>query len=357
MKFANILIFICILSLLNSCKKIKNEPDSNISNKNNSEKNIQDSGPWTWEKYIQDADILTKDFRYTFISRTIYDRKSACYSSSNDLFFNALRQYQENDINSALEYIESAIKTYPISIYYYHYGVFLMKIGNFKDAEKAFNVAIHFAFFETALREDHSLYTFDNNGFPREIYFAYYNLACIYSINMDLEKSMEYLIYSIERGYPYIDYIFSDVDLSNLLKSDNNIETLINNKYQNGFKNILTGKIFVHDLATCDLGYYFVDDENVKKHVPASDIRENILYGTYEIKNYNVYIHFHRETGRKGVVGTESGAAGDTMYYTDYNDYSSDLDKNEVLSITDMVSGEMVSGEEWKEVNRYYDFF
>jgi tetratricopeptide (TPR) repeat protein len=338
MKHADILIFICILSLLNSCQKIKNEPDSNVSNTDNS------------EKYIPDSNLLTKEYRYVFNSRTISKEREARYSSSQDLFFSALQQYQENDIYLALEYIESAIETSPESIYYYHYGVFLKNIGDFENAEKAFNIAIHFANLETALREKHSLYTFDNNGFPRELYFAYYNLACIYSINMDLEKSLEYLFYSIERGYSYIDYLFSDNDLSNLLKLDNNIETLIKNKYQNGFNNILTGKIFVQDYAFYDLGYYFVDDENVKKHNPYSEIREQIFYGTYEIKNYNVYIHFNRETGQKGVIGSELGAAN-VMVYAEYEDYSSNIDKNEVLTIADMVSGE-----EWKEVYRYHDF-
>jgi tetratricopeptide (TPR) repeat protein len=355
MKHTSILFFICMLSLLNSCQKIKNEPDSNISNTDNFEKYIPDSGLLPWEKYIPDADILTKDFRNNFISKTISKERETRYSSSQNLFNNAMRQYQENDINSALEYIESAIKTSPESIYYYHYGVFLMNIGDFENAEKAFNVAIYFTYLKKNIyQEEYSLYTFDNNGFPREIYFAYYNLACIYSINMDLNKSLEYLFFSIERGYPYIDYLVSDDDLSNLLKSDNNMETLIKNKYQDGFKNILTGKIFEQDLAFDDVGYYFVDDKNVKKHFSAnSNIRNHILHGTYEIKNYNVYIHFNRETGQKGVIGTEFGeASSNAIPYAKYEDYSSDIDENELLSIINIVSGE-----EWKEVNRYYDFY
>ena len=75
------------------------------------------------------------------------------------------------------------------------------------------------------------------------------------------------------------------------------------------------------------------------------------MYGTYEIKNNYVYIHFNRETGQRGVIGSELGAA-DVMVYAEYEDYSSDIDKNEILSIADMISGE-----EWKEVNRYGDFY
>jgi len=360
MKFANILFFICILSLLNSCEKIKNKLGSDKSNKNNIEEQKQDSFSMTWEKYIQNADILTTDFRYAFSKITFYEnyhndeKKLARYSSSKDLFNNALRQYQENNINSALEYIESAIKAYPESIYYYHYGAFLMKIGDFEKAEKAFNVAMYFTFLEnTVTQEKYPLYTFDNNGFPREIYLAYYNLACIYSVNMDLDKSLEYLFYSIERGYPYIDYLFSDVNLSNLLKSDNNIEALIKKKYQDGLKNVLAGKIFVQASGVYDSGYYFVDDKNVKRYYPYSEIRKHIFYGTYEIKNYNVYIHFFRETGQEGVIGTELGAAN-VMVYAEYEDYSSDIDENEVISITDK---DMIPLEEWKGMDMYTDIF
>jgi hypothetical protein len=47
-------------------------------------------------------------------------------SKDKDLFFKALKQYKDNDINSALENIEAAIKMNPEGVYYYHYGVFLM---------------------------------------------------------------------------------------------------------------------------------------------------------------------------------------------------------------------------------------
>jgi len=338
MKFANIFIFICILSIFNSCQKNKKELDNNISNENN------------FEKYIPYSKLLTKDYHYNYIP--IPTSKEEEYrSSSKDLLFNALKQYQDNDIYSALEYIESAIKMYPEGIYYYHYGVFLMDINDYINAEKAFNIAINFIFPQEYFQEKRDIFTFDNNGLPREKYFAFYNLACIYSINMDLKKSLEYLIYSIEQGYPYIDNIFSDVDLSNLLKSDDNIETFIKNKYQNGFKNIFTGKIFKKDCGFYHLGYYFVDDKNVKKYSPMSEIREHRFYGTYEIKNYNIYIHFNKETGQRGVIGSELGAAS-VMVYAKYEDYSNDIDENEIISMADMVSGE-----EWEEVNRYYDFY
>jgi len=348
MKFIKIPVFICIMLLLNSCQKKKDEPesdisaDNNINNEINIENNIEKDG----------SDLLTEEYRYNFISKTVSAERETRFSSSQELFFNALRHYRENDLSLALECIVSAIKTSPESVYYYHYGVFLTDIRDYANAEKAFNIAVKFSIPPDYLKEKKVLYTFDENGFPRENYLAFYNLARIYSINTDLEKSLEYLIYAIENGYPYIDNIFSDAGLSGLLESDDDIKTLITGKYRNGFENTLAGKIFEYDYGVGDLGYYFTDEENVKKYIPASDIRGHILYGTYEIKNYNVYIRYNRETGQKGVTGTELGAGAGAMLYENYNNYSGDTDENEILPITDMLSGKV-----WKEVNRYYDLY
>ena len=311
MKFTNIFIFICILSLLNSCQKNKKEPDNNISNENNSEKYIPDS-------ILLTEDYLAENYNYSSTSR------------DKDLFFKALKQYKDNDINSALENIEEAIKIKPEGVYYYHYGVFLMDKKDYKNAEKAFNMAADSISPHVAFQEKSDVFTYDNNGLPREYYFALYNLACIYSINKDLKKSLEYLINSIEQGYPYIDNIFSDADLSNLLKSDNNIQTLIKNK----FKNILAGRAFDRQYEF----YNFVDDKNIIKQIAMTEIQDLKFHGTYEIKNNNVYIHLNKETGKKGVVGTEIGAAAGTIF-AEYKDYSNDIDLNEVISMVDMILG------------------
>ena len=312
MKFTNIFIFICILSLLNSCQKNKKEPDNNISNENNSEKYIPDS-------ILLTEDYLAENYNYSSTSR------------DKDLFFKALKQYKDNDINSALENIEEAIKIKPEGVYYYHYGVFLMDNKDYINAEKAFNTATNSIFPLAAYPEKNDIFTYDNNGLPREKYFALYNLACIYSINKDLKKSLEYLIYSIEQGYPYINNIFSDADLSNLLKSDKNIETLIKKK----FKNILAGRTFGIQYE----GYYFVDDKNITKQIALTDIRDYSFHGTYEIKNNNVYIHFNKETGQKGVIGTELGGAGNVTVFSEYKDYSNNIDLNEIIPIADIILG------------------
>ena len=312
MKFTNIFILICILSLLNSCQKNKKEMDKNISNENN----------------ISDSILLTENYNDTPIPSS---KEEENRSSSKYLFLKALQQYKDNDINSALENIKAAIKLYPEGVYYYHYGVFLMDNKDYINAEKAFNTATNSIFPLAAYPEKNDIFTYDNNGLPREKYFALYNLACIYSINKDLKKSLEYLIYSIEKGYPYIDNIFSDADLSNLLKSDKNIETLIKKK----FKNILAGRTFGIQYE----GYYFVDDKNITKQIALTDIRDYSFHGTYEIKNNNVYIHFNKETGQKGVIGTELGGAGNVTVFSEYKDYSNNIDLNEIIPIADIILG------------------
>jgi len=267
------------------------------------------------------------------------------YLKSNKYYFQSLQSYKNNELDRAIELIETAIETMPIAVYYYHYGDFLMERNDYENAEKAFFKA--FQLFDNYYCQPfvnykmpnsdkwgkrNNVYTFDDNGIPREVYFTFYNLACIYSKRMELEKSYDFLVWAIEWGYPYIEYLFDDSDLNNLLISNNEIKDKINNIYLKGFVDEFAGKIVDFSQASTHILYSFGDDNTVYKESELGYPRFDTGYtenGTYIVKNYHIIINFYEETGLIGIG--EGKVMGGNIYYDDYNRITNKINGRQLI--------------------------
>jgi tetratricopeptide (TPR) repeat protein len=293
--------------------------------------------------------LLTEDFGYG-----VFGRGGGDYPKSKEYFFEALTAYQNGELEKAIELIQAALHLYTVSVYYYHYGVFLFDNNDLENAEKAFFKVFQFIYFEDPFyesgvygRERHPVYTFDLNGAPRERYFTFYNLACIYSIKMQLEKSLDFLIWALEFGYPYIDHLFNDADLENLLSSDDRIKGIINNVYQKGFEDTFAGKAFKYAVRSEITAYSFEAGNTVKCYALASDYKEHTFHGRYIVRNYNVIIDFYEVTGREGIG--EGFNAGVSIGYYEYGDmFTKNISKKEMMSITGIVQNNL----SWTEIGK-----
>ena len=238
---------------------------------------------------------------------------------SKEFYFLANSHRDKNDYKQALKYYEIALSLYPKSeAFFYQYGVCLMDMNDYEYAEKAFKFVtkeiegIPRLFFNYP-EEEKDTYTFDDNGIVRELYFSYYNLACIYSINNKLDNCMNSIILAIECGYPYIDYIFIDNDLSNLFNSRNakEIKEKIHETYSEGLKNNFSGKTYDRSWGSTFDIYEFIDDKNIIHHSSSyANIKSPKLYGTYTIKNYHIIINYYKKTYEIGdgqIIGYHSG--------------------------------------------------
>jgi len=232
--------------------------------------------------------------------RSFGNTNTRTYLQTNNLFLNAIQFYNNNEISKAIELIEMAIETIPVVVYYYHYGAFLMDIKDFENAERAFYKAFQFIpsdyskpfydFSEDEWGLRNNIYSFDDNGAPREAYFALYNLACIYSLKNEFDKSYDFLVWSVEFGYPYINHLVDDPDLSKLFNSDIEIKNKIIDLYQKGFVNDLSGKtldLSYVSYASMYLAYKFEND-NVTFETNTHRLYEYTLKGTYTVRNYNI---------------------------------------------------------------------
>jgi tetratricopeptide (TPR) repeat protein len=149
----------------------------------------------------------------------------------------ALEFYNKRDFKTAVDNFILASKDFTFRIVYYQLGLCLMETGDYENAKKAFKKSINLCVDEYT----HDLFTYDNNGSPREIYYAYYNIACIESLQNNFILSYEYLSRAVFYGYPYIDYMKKDPDLKNLFAYENGlflkgIEEKINNRKYNDEK-------------------------------------------------------------------------------------------------------------------------
>jgi tetratricopeptide (TPR) repeat protein len=252
----------------------------------------------------------------------------------------------------SLELIEVALSIYTTGIYYYHYGVCLMDIQEYENAEKAFIKAAKYfdgrSLYGTSFGIDtpkkQEFFSYDENGAAREIYFTWYNLACIYSIGNEFEKSFQYLKKALEWGYPYINSLMNDEDLTNLFQSDSAIKDRIKAIYDDGFKNTLAQKAYEQWVVNDAVLYRFFDDESIIAEHLTSDDRDHKYYGSYKIKNHQVLISYNREMGGKGEGPLPGG--GTITPYEKYIPYDKTIDRIGRLSIMEIVENRRKNWEE-----------
>jgi hypothetical protein len=174
-----------------------------------------------------------------------------------------------------------------------------MDMGNYEAAKISFEKSISVKYYNAGV-EDFT--TFDFNGTNREIYFAYYNIACIESLQNNINTSYEYVCQALFHGYPYIDYIKSDPDLSNLFAYNNGIFLEgVEKVYNAGQNNLVSGKGYEWTGGNAAWEYYFPDDSHMLIHAwSVWPDPGGWISAEYEIRNYiiiakNLQYHFAEE--------------------------------------------------------------
>jgi tetratricopeptide (TPR) repeat protein len=321
---------------------------------------------WTLKtkEQLLDEKYITGIYPYT------YDEYAAIANNSKEYYFKANEYHDKKDYTNALKNYEIALSMFDWGAYYYQYGVCLMDMKDYRNAEKSFKKVINriphydpYSIIAPYYRESgrNTIYTFDTNGIVRELYFSYYNLACIYSLTNNLEQSRDFLIKALEWGYPYISHILNDSDLHNLFIFNDGIKDEINAIYQAGFIDFVSGKNYeVRDVNDYS-AYLFTDNKSVRLLVLSSDDRCRVLYGTYEVKNHHILIHYNKVTGYKGLNGFSLGG---TMVYEDYEPYENKISLLEPIAIKNITFENNWEEKElatfnyfFKKPERRYDYY
>jgi tetratricopeptide (TPR) repeat protein len=223
----------------------------------------------------------------------IYDS----YSTGRRYFTQALELYSKNQYEESIDSFLDSLYNCTSGLIYYYIGLCLIDIGNYELAKQSFIRAIFFFFeftrgegFESVGLRDYAyddLYSYDDNGLKREQYFSYYNIACIESLQNNIDSAYEYLCEALFHGYPYIDHIRNDSDLYNLLNESGRLQN-IEAVYNAGSYNTVLGTKF--DLNT--VGYskyiYFIDNNKLEQSVYHQDGFDETI-AEYVIRNYIIF--------------------------------------------------------------------
>ena len=213
----------------------------------------------------------------------------------------ALDFQQQEKYERAMDSYILACKDYNFGLAYYHLGLCLMDMKDYKSARKSFEKAI--SLFEFIDWDDtfgdrgiDDLYTYDDNNIKRETYFAYYNIACIESLQGNVDTAYEYLCEALFHGYPYINHIREDDDLHNLFKDRGRLRA-IEAVYNAGSHNTVQGKIFLLHRPGYGIYVHFDGPSRLTEFI-SSQGPDQWGHENYEIKNYlifsDVFRRYHR---------------------------------------------------------------
>ena len=175
---------------------------------------------------------------------------------------------------------------------YYCLGLCLMEINSLELAKKSFNETIDYFYNRNRIDDiDYGmddLFSYDDNGLKREPYFAYYNIACIESLQNNVDLAYEYLCEALFHGYPYITHIRSDSDLRNLFRDGSRLRA-IEAVYNAGSNNNLIGKFFDLDIPGGYRRYIYFKNGNIIEGFVLHEGGQFYDSSYYQIKNYMVF--------------------------------------------------------------------
>jgi len=249
------------------------------------------------------------------------------------------RLYEQKEYDAALVSFELSVEIHSTAICYYYYGKTLSDMEKYNEAIQAFSKAMfgfnkrgyyslknrgfydfrQFEYYTNAKRHEYLFvdeYSYDVNNNCKEHYFLYYNLACIYSVQNNIELSIHYLMRAILLGYSHLDFLMSDSGLANIFNVTDWDETKkrITELYDQGFDpKLLTGTtlkeitaIYNNDVEPQPLAHTayehwllndlekinFGDKNTVTVQTVATvwPAEYETYLGTYAVKNYTIII-------------------------------------------------------------------
>jgi tetratricopeptide (TPR) repeat protein len=296
-RFVFIIISVVFLSI--SCKETEKadyKPVADTFSEEYTESNI-----YFDKESLEDMELLSvlQPESYEDLSFIYGESRKLALETVRKQYFLALELYNQKEYEKSIDNFILACKDYNcFGIIYYQLGLCLMDAGNYDAAKISFNRAADKSD-EMWLDE---LYSIDANGLRREKYFSYYNIACIESLQNNINASYEYLCKALYHGYPYLDHLKKDADLGNLFSYNNGIFLKsIEEIYNAGSNNMIAGKGYDWQGGNASADYYFMDDSHMMAMFwSVWPDPGGWITAEYEIKNYiiiikNIQYHYAEE--------------------------------------------------------------
>ncbi|MCU0847563.1 MAG: tetratricopeptide repeat protein [Spirochaetes bacterium] len=211
----------------------------------------------------------------------------------------------------AVQKYEQAMEIHTDGEIYYLYGNSLSNIGELENAVSSYDISNSLIFANPEL--------------------SWFNMACAQSRMGKNSEAVNSLRKAIIYGYPSIENISKDPDLSGIRKERGWTGTLSELKkiFERGNTPLVSGKTAVLEVASTSDAYCFCPDGTAVLRKSISEIKNHRLYGKWSFRNYIVSIEWRVEEGEKG-IGRPAGC-GATCFYDKYKPFSKKISSKETL--------------------------
>lgn len=196
-------------------------------------------------------------------------------------------------ISLSSESLNSIISYYEIANDYFDRSQYDKAIENYKNFWEKYNLN------QSLFNASSIKIKKDNNETVKESYFSLYNIACCYSIQKDYDKAEYFLKYAILAGYPYLDHVINDDDMSNLFKAKKELISEIQKIFNTGnISDLFIGKkIYVEGYEDICFSFFKKNDGTycfTKYSNSPTDIAKHEIYGEgeFDFKNYKLFLKY-----------------------------------------------------------------
>jgi tetratricopeptide (TPR) repeat protein len=222
--------------------------------------------------------------------------------------------YQKAEYVEAAKSYERALDDYPTAAAYFGYANALYMIPRHTDSIRAFKISIELGY--------------------EQSHYAYYNIACLYSLTSESRNAFEYLEKAVEAGFKDFDHIGRDPDLEYLRSQSDWEERFVRLQGSDDAENyraMISGKTIRLAVRSTVIMYVFC--ENGKAELSGTS---NVTqYGTWKVDGSRVVISWTRADSLEGVGEPEAVSASGPSY-KEYKRVAHAIDKQETIDLANL---------------------
>jgi tetratricopeptide (TPR) repeat protein len=222
--------------------------------------------------------------------------------------------YKKAEYVEAAKAYEKALDQYPTPAVYFNYANALYLIPRHGDSIRAFEISIGLGY--------------------EKPHYAYYNIACLYSLTNDSASSFDYLERAVEAGFKDFSHIGSDPDLAHLRSQsdwEERFARLQGLDDSEKYRAMIAGKTLSVGGGSVGVQYEFCKDGKAT----LSGTSNVIQYGTWKVTASHVVIRWTRADSLEGVGKPEAvGAAGPS--YKEHKRVTHSIDKEETIDLANL---------------------
>lgn len=223
--------------------------------------------------------------------------------------------YKKKIYAEASKAYEQAIGSYPTGAVYFNYANALYQIpSRYTDSIKAFEISVGLGY--------------------KNAHYAYYNIACLYSLMQKPSEAYQYLEQAVHSGFKDFGHIGRDPDLDFIRSRsdwDRRFARLQGSDDSEKYRKMIANKTISVGAGSEGYDYFFCGDGKTR----ISGTSPFTKYGTWKTKGSKVVIRWTQSDEAVGVGEPVVVAAGGPSY-AKYEIVSKSIDEEEIIDLENL---------------------